>query len=96
MFWIIIAAVIALVVMIVLMIMFTGKTSTLEGGLADCESKSGVCVNGPDCPKNTMKTGTFECPAGSPSQCCVGSATSCDGDADCGDGKCINRYCYKS
>lgn len=43
MFWIVIGAVIALVVMIILIVMFTGKTGALEGGLLDCESKGGVC-----------------------------------------------------
>ncbi len=43
MFWIVIGAVIALVVMIILIVMFTGKTGTLEGGLLDCESKGGDC-----------------------------------------------------
>lgn len=43
MWWIIIGAVIALVVMIVLMVMFTGKSNTLQGGLLDCTSKGGSC-----------------------------------------------------
>lgn len=93
MFWIIIAAVIALVVMIVLMIMFTGKTSTLEGGLADCESKSGVCVSGNDCPKGTLKTSTFECTEGN--LCCIGAPTSCSNDDDCGINERCDKYCYK-
>ena len=45
MWWIIIGAVIALVVMIILMVMFTGKTQPLEQGLSDCEGKGGVCVS---------------------------------------------------
>jgi len=43
MWWIIIGAVIALVVMIVLMVMFTQKSGKVEGGLLDCEGKSGQC-----------------------------------------------------
>ncbi len=44
MFWIVIGAVIALVVMIILIVMFTGKTGALEGGLLDCQSKGGICT----------------------------------------------------
>jgi len=45
MWWIIIGAVIALVVLIILMVMFTGKTSLLEQGLISCDSKGGTCVS---------------------------------------------------
>ena len=45
MWWIIIGAVIALVVLIILMVMFTGKTSILEQGLISCDSKGGKCVS---------------------------------------------------
>lgn len=45
MWWIIIGAVIALVVLIILMVMFTGKTSLLEQGLISCDSKGGKCVS---------------------------------------------------
>lgn len=66
MWWIIIGAVIALVVMIVLMVMFTGKGSKLEGGLLDCESKGGECVGTPyDCMNIDGTKGTissaFDC-----------------------------------
>lgn len=44
MWWIIIGAVIALVVMIILMVMFTGKTKPLEQGLSSCENKGGLCM----------------------------------------------------
>ena len=44
MWWIIIGAVIALVVMIVLLVLFTGKTSLLEEGLLDCSGKGGYCT----------------------------------------------------
>ena len=72
MWWIIIGAVIALVVMIVLMVIFTDKTSTLEGGLSSCEGKGGVCVNGDDCPGSSLKSDAFECVASHPT-CCIGS-----------------------
>jgi len=45
MWWIIIGAVIALIVMIVLLVMFTGKSGTLEKGILDCESKGGTCMD---------------------------------------------------
>ncbi|MBI2665006.1 hypothetical protein HYX12_00090 [Candidatus Woesearchaeota archaeon] len=45
MWWIIIGAVIALVVMIILMVMFTDKTGGVSRGLLDCESKGGTCTN---------------------------------------------------
>ena len=78
MWWIIIGAVIALVVMIILMVMFTGKTQPLEQGLSACESKGGVCVdsNG-DCPKNTLSSPVFNCAVGQ--QCCIGSPIPADG-----------------
>lgn len=45
-FWVIIGAVIALVVLIVLLLIFTGKTGMLETGLMNCESKGGFCILG--------------------------------------------------
>ena len=49
MWWIIIGAVIALVVMIVLMVIFTSKSGTLEQGLLSCESKGGECLDNKEC-----------------------------------------------
>ncbi|MBT4445843.1 hypothetical protein HOA92_04320 [archaeon] len=71
MFWIIIGAVIALVVMIVLLLLFTSKTKILEGGVSGCEGKSGECVD-PDigCGSGTLEA-PFEC--SNPSYtCCLG------------------------
>jgi hypothetical protein len=62
-FWIIIGAVIALVVLIVILLIFTGKSTTLERGLLDCDSKGGECVNAGTCKsveKGTLAT-AFEC-----------------------------------
>ena len=82
MWWIIIGAVIALVLMIILMLMFTGKTKPLEAGLGNCENKGGTCLgSAADVPSNCntiCKTGKegkelsyggslFEC---SPKSCC--------------------------
>jgi len=44
MWWIIIGAVIALIVLVVLLVIFTGKTNILETELLNCESKGGRCV----------------------------------------------------
>ncbi|HIH10804.1 TPA: hypothetical protein HA241_01300 [Candidatus Woesearchaeota archaeon] len=74
--WIIIGAVIALVVLIVLMVMFTGKTRPLEQGLADCESKSGLCIpNDVSCPQRTLRSTAFNC-ADVSYYCCIGSPVS--------------------
>ena len=43
MWWIIIGAVIALVVMIVLLFMFTDKSGDVGRGITDCVSKGGSC-----------------------------------------------------
>jgi len=52
MWWIIIGAVVALVVMIVLMVMFQDKSQRVSIGLLDCESKGGTCTDTPDCKEN--------------------------------------------
>lgn len=74
MWWIIIGAVIALVVMVVLMIMFTDKTTTVEGGLLDCESKGGTCVGETTCRINYQGTvsSAFTCPDKAKPECCFG------------------------
>jgi len=65
MWWIIIGAVIALVVMIILMVMFTGKSNKLEIGLMSCEGKGGTCLTKTVC-KSEQYSGTvsiaFDCP----------------------------------
>jgi hypothetical protein len=62
MWWIIIGAVLALVVMIVLMIMFTGKTSGVEQGLSECSSKGGECMLPSECKlKGGISSSTFTC-----------------------------------
>jgi hypothetical protein len=85
MWWIIIGAVIALVVMIILMVMFTGKTSKLEGGLSACEGKGGICAKGTICPANTLKATAFDCTQGS--VCCLGAPKLCQ--KECPDKTCI-------
>jgi len=89
MWWIIIGAVIALVVMIILMVMFTGKSGKLEGGLLDCQSKGGSCLS--SCPENTLESVAFSC-SGSDQKCCLSSlkktGASCDTNAECINGVC--------
>lgn len=73
MWWIIIGAVIALVVMIVLMVMFTDKSNRASSGLLDCESKGGDCGYSLDeCKKGQGSPSTaFDCPD-STKTCCFG------------------------
>jgi len=77
-FWIIIGAVIALIVMIVLLLMFTGKVNILETGLVDCEAKGGTCVNtlADGCPSTMVKQNFFSCKESQypDNICCVGTA----------------------
>ncbi len=63
MWWIIIGEVIALVVMIILMVMFTGKSNKLEIGLMSCVGKGGDCTLTPSQCKDTEGTVSyaFEC-----------------------------------
>ena len=77
MWWIIIGAVVALVVMIVLMVMFTGKSNKLEGGLSACDSKGGKCIVGTACPGNSLP-GPFDCldADGKSQVCCIGNPKS--------------------
>ena len=74
MWWIIIGAVIALVVMIILMVMFTSKSGRLEGGLLDCESKGGSCLTEDGCEsiQGTISR-AFECNQGPAVICCFSS-----------------------
>ncbi len=77
MWWIIIGAVVALVVMVVLIVLFTEKTTTVEGGLLDCESKGGTCVEETTCRINYQGTvsSAFKCPNKAKPECCFGVRT---------------------
>jgi hypothetical protein len=75
MWWIIIGAVIALVVMIVLLVLFTGKSGDLERGLLDCEAKGGSCLIESVCKdKEGTLARAFDCSASSVNDgvCCFG------------------------
>lgn len=79
-FWIIIGAVIALVVLVVLLLLFTGKTNILEQGLIDCESKGGQCRVGTTCADGQLKQDFFDCSKYEDERvCCLGTATANDG-----------------
>ncbi len=92
MWWIIIGAVIALVVMIVLMVLFTGKTSALEGGLLDCASKGGQCVSEADCTTSGGTVSrTFQCEDNA-LKCCFltkkPNGAECRSNSECSSGIC--------
>ena len=98
MWWIIIGAVIALVVMIILMVMFTGKTQPLEKGLSACESKGGACATNPyPCPDNTFEASTFSC-KNQQDTCCIGSPKACTSGSCTAPHICgpygTKMYCY--
>ena len=81
--WIIIGAVLALVVLIVLLVAFTGRSTTLSQGLSDSEGKGGICVSLDSlCPPKSLKTTAFSCTA--QRVCCLGAIKKCTSDADCG------------
>ena len=93
MWWIIIGAVIALVVMIVLMVLFTEKSSTLEDGLSACDSKGGICYGGDYPPQGTLQTTVFSC-SKQGELCYIGSPRDCSdviGNLD--QSKCSNTEC---
>lgn len=77
--WVIIAAVMALIVFVVIMVIFTGKASIIGESLSNCESKFGVCQDckNPLCEKEKCDSGVkqpFECPLGPTKQiCCIGA-----------------------
>ncbi len=105
MWWIIIGAVIALVVMIILMVMFTDKSNVLEGGLLSCSNKGGDCVvddGNTDCPENAMESFAFDCPDknNEPQKCCLSSlkkvGRSCKLDSECITDNCLSGKCAEA
>jgi len=76
-FWIIIAAVIALVVLVVLIYIFTSKGGDASEGFFECSSKGGKCLDlgskskdecGEVCEEKEMSySGVFSCPE---EKCC--------------------------
>ena len=69
--WIIIGAVIALVVLIVMMLIFTGKTQPLQVGLSECKGKGGECITAESCTaKGGLPSSAFTCLNPSDVVCC--------------------------
>ena len=58
--WIVIAAAVALVAMVILLFIFRESTGKLAAGLVECESKLGQCVFIGECTGSVTKK-TFEC-----------------------------------
>lgn len=78
-FWIIITAVIALVVLVILLMIFAGKTGMLESGLMSCEGKGGLCV---DClPENCNDRCKEQCITQGYEDCSYSSVFSCKAEA---------------
>lgn len=88
MWWIIIGAVLALVVLIVLMVIFTGKVPV--DAFSDCESKSGLCTE-MACPQGTVKSSAFVC-VQEGQNCCLGLPKKCTNynDPVCKGGECAD------
>jgi len=65
--WIVIAAAVALVAMVILLFIFREGTGRLATGLAECESKLGQCVPIGECTGSVTKT--FDC-SSPDEECC--------------------------
>ncbi|MEK6937569.1 MAG: hypothetical protein AABX04_00850, partial [Nanoarchaeota archaeon] len=83
--------------LIILMIIFTGKTNKLEGGLSDCEGKGGVCASTSGtgfCPTYTLESSAFTCSQGY--KCCIGTPKKVTANSDCGPDSTQGEkgYCY--
>ena len=83
--WVIIGAAIALVVLVVLIVTFTKATNPVIIGLSDCQNKGGLCSLD-RCPQGTTKTSVFSCSQGA--TCCLGIPKECAPNGDCGLGVC--------
>ncbi|MDP3733774.1 MAG: hypothetical protein Q8R37_00965 [Nanoarchaeota archaeon] len=88
--WVIIGAAIALVVLVVVIASFTRGTTPALKGLSDCHSKNGICAS-EGCPQGTTKTSVFTC--GSQGEtCCIGVPVECDPNGSCEEGKQCQFY----
>ena len=76
MWWIIIGAVLALIVLIVMVVMFTDKGNNITKGFDSC---TGICTAGgtneKNCPVGTQSSSAFTCQTGG--SCCIGFAKEC-------------------
>lgn len=84
--WIIIGAVLALIVLVVLLVSFTKQSTGITQGVSDCEGKGGVCVPSDPaiCPPKSLKTTAFSCTGGR--GCCLGVIEKCVSGTDCSPG----------
>jgi len=71
---VIIVAAIALLVLVVLSIIFLGRTGDFGKGVADCENKGGQCESGGDCTTDADEYNTkfpgWKCPT-TTDACCI-------------------------
>jgi hypothetical protein len=86
--WIIIGAVMALVILVVLLVIFTQRTQPLNQELDNCLGKGGVCALDKPCPKGTLPSNAFSCSEG---KCCLGAPKDCSTNQGiCDNGICEN------
>lgn len=88
--WVIIGAAIALVVLVVIIAAFTRGTAPALKGLSDCHSKSGICAS-EGCPHGMTKTSVFSC-SSQEETCCIGVPTECQPNGSCDEGKQCQFY----
>ena len=67
-FWIIIAAILGLVVLVVLVAIFTGRIQIFQQEVESCALKGGRCQDDP-CSENAQEVSAGDCSA--PKHCCV-------------------------
>ena len=84
--WIIIGAVVALIVLVVLISVFVRGTNPVVKGLSNCEGKGGVCAPTGLCPQGTTKTSVFSC--SEEGTCCLGIPKECEPNGACKIGRC--------
>ncbi len=72
---VIIIAALALIVLVVLAAIFTGRVKIFSENLQSCAAKQGQCEKGPLCPSNKALVTNTNCPEGDPDKekkfCCV-------------------------
>jgi hypothetical protein len=69
--WIIIGAVMAILVLFVLLFIFTDQIDDANTSLSDCKSKGGKCETIGECPAKTLPSNLLKC-AEKTKECCIG------------------------
>ncbi len=83
-----------ILMLLFLMLIFTGTTNKLDGGLSDCQDKGGVCVlSTSTCPQYTLHSLAFSC-KNNDNKCCLGSPRKCVDNNGCNQGVCKEGFCY--